>query len=333
MDLTVQASALHGFFELCREEGLDYHAMLRSVGLPEDVDPFGMQYIPLQPVYDLLAALRQESDCEHIALRWAKHQGLHFYGVVGQLVASANTLGDAFQAALRYQPIYSGQFTYRLTRSSPHLKIEFQHLFQIQHNVREALELSIANTYYILRLITGRKCKAQEVCFRHAPPRNLKPYKDFFGAPLQFDAEFNGLWLPEKDLELPLPGANRYLHTILCQYADKLLGDDEEDRTLQMIKAHIEHGLPTGQHHLPEVAACLQMSPRSLQRKLQQQGYTYDQLVTDVRLELSRHYLQSSNLAITLIAENVGYKNVSTFSSAFKKHSGLTPREWRQQSL
>lgn len=332
MPQVIRASVLHGYFEFCQQQGLDHLQLLRSAGLPDDIDPFGDHYLPLAGVYKLLAELKQASGCEHVALLLAKIQGLNTLGTLGQLMASANTLGEAWQVAARYQPIYSSHFLWTMEPSPPYVQMDFKPLFKLQDSVREAIENSVAHIYTVFRHITGRQWQPQRICFRHTPPQQLKPYKEFFRAPLEFDAEFDGMWIEEKNLDLPLPGADLHLHTTLCQYAETQMESVGGNRILQLVRAHIKHRLPSGKHQQALVARSLSMSPRSLHRKLQQQGYRYEELVTEVRLELSRFYLQNGILPITRIAEHVGYKNVSTFSTAFKKHTGLTPRRWRQQN-
>jgi len=329
--LVIRASVLHTYLDFCQQQGLDPKPLLKSAGLPEDCDPFSDSYLPLPEVYNLLSELTRASHCEHVGLLLAKNQGFNALGALGQLMQTANTLGEAWQTGARYMPLFSSNFMWSQESSPPYLKMDFKILFNLQHSLREAIEHSVAHLYSVFRQITGQQWLPQAVCFRHTPPKQLKPYKEFFRAPLQFDAEFDGMWMLAKDMELPLPGANPHLHTTLCQYADTQIGDRGEDRTLQLVRAHIKHSLPSGEYQMPQVASNLGMSARSLHRKLQHQGYRYEELVAEVRMELSCYYLQSGELPITRIAEYVGYKNVSTFSTAFKKHKGLTPRKWRQQ--
>jgi len=327
----VRASVLHPYYDFCQQQGLDHKQILRSAGLPEDIDPYSDSYVPLAGIHNLLVELNNAYNCEHIGLLLAKNQGLNALGALGQLIASANTLGEALQAEKRYQPLYSNDFLWTMTPAPPYLQLSFKPLFALKQSLREAIENSAAHAYNVIRQITGNQWQPQAVCFRHSPPQQLKPYKEFFRAPLNFNAEFDGMWINSKDLDLPLPGANMHLYTTLCQYADTQIGNKEEDRILQLARAHIKEALPTGKYQMPLVANSLGMSPRSLHRKLQQQGYRYEELVSEVRLELSCFYLRSANLSVTQIAGYVGYKNVSTFSTAFKKHTGLTPLQWRQQ--
>jgi len=325
----VRASFLHGYFDFCREQQLDAAKLLRSADLPENIDPFSEYHIPLNKIVRLTDELKKVTHFEHVALLLAKKQSLNILGVLGQLMASACTLRDAWQDMNHYKGIYTIDFTWVITQSPPYLTLGFSPLFQTQNMTPMSIEVGIAQMYNIFREITGWKWQPQGVHFRHQAPPRLKAYKDFFGAPLHFNAEFDGLWLLPSDLNLALPSANPHLHAALCKYADSQMKMQQEDRIVKLARTNIKQSLPTQEYQLPLVAKGLKMSPRNLQQKLQLHGYSYEALVMEVRLELSFHYLQHGHLPITRIAENVGYKNTSTFSAAFKKHQGLTPREWR----
>lgn len=327
----MRASVLHGFKDICHKYNLDYRALLRSANLPVDIDPFSDNYLPIANLYQLLFNIKQESQCEHLALEVASLQGVAAFGILGQLMATANTFNDAWLISRRYEPIFSGNFIWDMVPSTTYIKMDFKPLIKIEHSEREAIELAVAQFCLIFRFLSGQKWRPYSVCFRHSPPQQLKPYKGFFRVPIIFNSEFDGVWLRQSDLEIVLPGAEPQLHTTLKQYADTLLAQREEDHTLQLARAHIKHHFATGENQLSIIANKLEMSPRKLQRRLQVLGYRYEQLSAEVRMELSYLYLKNNQLSITQIAEMVGYKNTCTFSTAFKKHTQQTPRQWRQQ--
>jgi len=327
----MRASVLHGFKDICHKYGLDYQALLRSVNLPVDIDPFSDSYLPIDSLYQLLFNTKQASQCEHYVLEFASQQGIAAFGILGQLMATASTFNDAWLVSRRYEPILSGNFIWDMVPSDNYIKMDFKPLIKFEYCEREAIELAVAQFCLIFSFLTGQKWQPYSVSFRHSSPQHLKPYKDFLRSPIFFNAEFDGVWLHQSDLDIILPGSEPQLHNTLKQYADTLLAQREEDHTLQLIRAHIKHNLSTGEYHLSTIANKLEMSPRKLQRRLKALGYSYEQLSAEVRMELSYLYLKNNQLSITQIAEMVGYKNTCTFSSTFKKHTQQTPRQWRQQ--
>jgi len=171
MTLVVRASVLHGVEDFCLQYGIDYQKLLNSAGLAANIDPFAEQYIPLVNAYDLLAKLKQASHCEHIALQLAKAHNLNILGALGQLMLTADTLGQAWKCAMHYQSLHSTHFLWTMTPYSPYIQMEFKPLFKFQHSIRESVELSVANMYCVFRQITGKKWKPQAIFFSQPAPK------------------------------------------------------------------------------------------------------------------------------------------------------------------
>ncbi|HPW69453.1 MAG: helix-turn-helix transcriptional regulator [Desulfomonilia bacterium] len=81
--------------------------------------------------------------------------------------------------------------------------------------------------------------------------------------------------------------------------------------------------------HLPEVARRLAMSPRTMRRRLQERGTTYQHILDEVRIELAKEYLGSTALSVDQIAGPIGFTEAATFRKAFKKWTGKNIREFR----
>jgi len=291
----IHVSALHGVFEFCEEHSLDRDSILKSAGLLQGIDPFSNNYISIQVFYDLIVELKKASGYKHIPLLSGMNY-MQTLGPLGQVIASASTLGEAWHAIIRYLPIYSPSFRWTMTPSPPNLQLDFKPLFQLENGLDEITTLALSQIYSVLREITGMKWTPKEIHFINPTPNDLKPYYAFFDTTLLFNAEFDGMWLSESDMNIKLPGADVHLHAILCQYAEMQLEERFCDDTLQLIRLHIQQGLPEGRHVLPMVAARLGMSARTLQRKLKEQNYKYEELLSEVRMQLSKNYLQVPHL-------------------------------------
>ncbi len=106
-----------------------------------------------------------------------------------------------------------------------------------------------------------------------------------------------------------------------------------DDRTSQVsmvaLRAAIRELLPHGYPKLELVAASVDTSRRTLQRRLRESASSYSQLVDDVRLELARQLLDDGNTEIARIAGRTGFANPSGFSRAFHRWTGKAPRAYR----
>ena len=102
-----------------------------------------------------------------------------------------------------------------------------------------------------------------------------------------------------------------------------------------VVRADVENALasllPHGQTQIENVARRLGASPRTLRRKLAAEGLTYAGILEELRFALARHYLSERDLPISRIAWLLGYTEVSTFSHAFRRWTGRTPRADRSR--
>lgn len=79
-------------------------------------------------------------------------------------------------------------------------------------------------------------------------------------------------------------------------------------------------------------AECLAVSPRTLQRRLAEQGTTFKEILERARGDLARRYLSERSMGLALLAEKLGYSEFSAFSRAFRRWYGTSPADWRQNS-
>jgi AraC-like DNA-binding protein len=92
----------------------------------------------------------------------------------------------------------------------------------------------------------------------------------------------------------------------------------------------IGQALPSGECSLERVAATLELHPRVLQKRLQQEGSSYVKLLQDTRLTIAREHLRVGSMSITDLALNLGYADVSVFSRNFRRLTGMSARQWQQ---
>jgi AraC-like DNA-binding protein len=131
-------------------------------------------------------------------------------------------------------------------------------------------------------------------------------------------------------LELP----NRFADPGLVVHARRLLDlmpgvrqeDTMLDRTRRMIAIMISRGSVSSQ----DVAQCLGMPVRTLQRRLVSEGHSFSSLLNEVRRDLAIRYLGSSNQSITAIADLIGYSAIGSFTRWFVSEFQMSPAKWRK---
>lgn len=104
------------------------------------------------------------------------------------------------------------------------------------------------------------------------------------------------------------------------------------DMTERVRNALLE-ALPSGQHSVDDVCKRLYVSRRTLQRKLKDEGRTFQEVLDETRTDLSHHYLKKPELSVDEIAYLLGFRDPGSFYRAFLGWTGLTPAAVRNQSI
>ena len=88
--------------------------------------------------------------------------------------------------------------------------------------------------------------------------------------------------------------------------------------------------LPHGKASAVETARRIGMSHRTLARKLSSEGLTFSQISEELKGNLAKHYLRNRDLPISQVAWLLGYREISAFTHAFRRWTGMTPAQYRE---
>ena len=105
---------------------------------------------------------------------------------------------------------------------------------------------------------------------------------------------------------------------------------NEPDLLEDALRAWLAHAAPKGQATLEQAAADFGVTPRTMQRRLKDQGIRFQSLLATVRMESAQRMLAESRLPVTQIAERLGFSETSAFTRAFRTYTRLSPRAFRQ---
>jgi AraC-like DNA-binding protein len=192
-------------------------------------------------------------------------------------------------------------------------------------------ETAIASLVQLARDMTGRFLAVSRVAFVNPAPADLTPYTDFFGGEVLFDQPATEVHLQHEQLQLPLRRSDPALLALLDTQAEQLLAQvaalpAEVEAWRRRLVPLIREARPT----LAALADTLHMSARTLQRRLSDQGLSFQQLLDDTRRHLAEGHLAEARLDLAEIALLLGYSEQSAFQRAFKQWTGSTPAQWRR---
>ncbi len=130
-------------------------------------------------------------------------------------------------------------------------------------------------------------------------------------------------------LQWPLRKTDLELNKVLMEHAQSLLTQQSFTSPMEVIKDYVIKNLPTHVPDLDEVAAYLNLSVRSAQRKLNEYGTSYSQVLDAIRKELALTYLRQTSNSVLYVSERLGFSEQSAFQRAFKRWTNTTPRRYR----
>ncbi len=281
----------------------------------------------LQLINNLISALPEQQD---LGLQAGRRYKLTTYGIWGYALLSSQTFRQAAELGLRYLDL---TFAFnRITLSEDthhaHLELDGSHLPDAVRNfllLRDAVAVMV-----IQRELTGAKVPLSRVQLSLPAPADPARFIEQFGLLPEFACPQSRISFPSHLLDLPLPRAN--LHSAqLCELQCQALLAKRQVRN--GLAGQIRDRLLSNPGRLADmelIAGELNISSRTLRRRLGEQGSSFRQLQEEVRQALAEELLAIESLSQEDIAERLGYSEVSNFLHAFKRWKGLTPGQYRQ---
>lgn len=193
-----------------------------------------------------------------------------------------------------------------------------------------AVDASFSLLLEVGRRGSGEHIVPVSVDLRRPAPAS-RQHAQFFGCPVRFGAAHDRLVFSSVDLDLPFPAHNPELLRMLTPALASAVEDLERHASLsERIKATLKRMMADGQTDVANVARELNVSPRTLQRRIAGEGKTFRSLLTEARSELSRELLCDSSMEVKEVAYRLGYQDTNSFYRAFRDQENVTPGHWRR---
>jgi len=310
---------------------VDKSALLRSVGIDPDspIDPLHMvadteYYAFLERVAVL------DGNGTTIPLRAGAAMHCDDYAAFGLAWKSAATLRGSYERAERYGRVLGSVSTYQIENTNSGVFMHLHREGERRLGVRLANEETIASIASMSRQISTEEFKPIEVFFKHSAPKSKVDHEAYFRCPVQFESDRDALLVSNEALKAPNKladgGNSRFFDTHLEAEISELKDDFSLDR---LIRIHVSKSLSEGVPSISAVAKHFGMSGRTLQRRLSDQGYSYQTMIDELRRQLARRLLKQTNYSLAEVAFMTGFSEQSAFNRAFKRWEGQTPRSFR----
>jgi len=180
----------------------------------------------------------------------------------------------------------------------------------------------------LCRFATDSHFAPISVAFKRADRHSLSTYIESFGCPVTTGAEHITLRFDRESLEKPLPGINLELAKANDSVVEKYLASLDSQKVTAEVRELLITLLPSGHSNQSRVAKHMNRSLSTLQRQLHQEGTSYQEIRDETRRQLATEYVRESKLTLSQIAYLLGFSDQSNFSRAFRRWTGVPPREF-----
>ncbi|WP_245334752.1 AraC family transcriptional regulator [Bradyrhizobium mercantei] len=326
---TTSSNWVRGIADTLSAQGLDAAALFAQAGLRiENLDQVDFCW-PSERISKLWTIAAERAGNPDIGLFDPDRPRPDNYGVVSYAMMSSPDLETSLARMIRYHRLVSDAATLSLEPGTGGKWARVEILGGEYPIPRQRYDYVMQTLLAFCRWMLGRPLRPLAATFTHQVPSSLVAYNEAFGAPLRFDAPFNGLLISNEDLASKLLTASPELAVLHDRMAGQALRALESAGVSYRARQAVARHLPNGAPMRATIAAELKMSDHTFQRRLTTEGTSFTKLIDETRRELVQHHLADTQLSSSEIAYLLGYADQSTFFRATLRWFGESPGEYR----
>ena len=326
------ASILPGLLEIALKSRLNVQALFADAGIDPDAVGRADRFIPQEQLDLLLTRAFNEAQDPFFGLRVGMENHYASLDVLGNLLATADTLGDALALLPEYKDLIVPYVSFSLTRREDTVTLvcESDPAMSFTRQ-RPHHEVMVATVVAIGRSLVGGELGLRSVTFAHEAPKDLSLYEQFFAVPMHFGAGHDEVAIDAASLAEPLPTAFPRYHQRLRRLAgDQLRRISQAQGVVGQVLDLIQSRLGREDFSMEAVAGRLNITPRTLQRRLREEGCTFISLRDQVREQRACELL-GGDMEMQEIADALGFSDTANFYHAFKRWQNCSPGEFRRR--
>ena len=309
------------------ELGLSPEAVLRQAGLPMALFNQEKILVSTEELFALYRGIAESSD-PGFGLKLGTEERVERYDPIKMAALSARSFRDAVERLSRYKQITCPE-EIRIVERGTESAIQFVWVLAHEKEPPLLVDVCFAWIVGIGHRGTGRPLNPKRVEFQR-PPAHRDMYETHFRCPVKFKSNQNAVVFSKADLQLPFVTYNADLLAAIAPQLEAELAEQLAQKTFTEQAKGILKQLLAGQRPgIQDLARELHLSTRTLQRRLTEQGITFQRLLDEARRELARHYLLHSSRELNETAYLLGYEDANSFFRAFHQWEGTTPGQWR----
>lgn len=310
---------------------VDKRALLRSFGIEPDSPVEASHMVPADQYYGFLERLvAVDHQPTTLPLRAGAAMRCDDYGAFGLAWKSATNLRGSYERAVRHARVLTSVSTYEVEITNAGAYVHLHRSGERRLGMRLSNEATIASIASISREVSTEEFQPETVFFKHAAPESIADHEAYFGCPVCFESERDALLVSRDTLRTANKLGDETIVSFFDTHLEAAISELEDEQSLdRQVRNYISQSLSEGIPTISEVASQFCMSGRTLQRRLADQGYSFQNLIDESRRRLAERLLRKTDYSLAEIAFMTGFSEQSAFNRAFKRWAGHTPRSFR----
>jgi AraC-like DNA-binding protein len=325
----IRVGPILAFSKVIAEHAADPAVVLAKAGLEPDTFADGNNRISVDALGRLCQVSELETGCPHVIFQIASRFRIGLLGDLGLLMKHSPTVGQACRNMALHLHLHDRVAVPLLFAPSPgRVALGYSVLNYETMASDKIQDGSLAILFCLMRDLCGPTWKPLFIQFAHAKPEVVQPFKTFFKCTLRFDAQFSAVVFAARWLEHPVEGADPAVYRLL---KERLMSSDLElDRGLaDRVRRALQSMVLSGTASSDGVASLFGISERTLRRRLEADGTSFQTLLNEALLTLAKQLMKETSLSVSEISAALHYRDLPTFSNAFRRWMGCSPTQWR----
>jgi AraC-like DNA-binding protein len=334
-DPSVLASAATGIVKFIERQRGDVDRIFGNAGISPEMAGSPTLQLSLSSYCRLFEESARITRNDNFGLWFGNSFDPRDLGLWGYASLSAPTLGTALETLVDLFPLHQ-QSSSMAIKTSPEGLVRLEYRIDAPQIIerRQDAELSLGMFLNLIREAMGQSWAPEEVHFEHPKPEGWREHERAFAAPAFFSQPTNAIILRPQILKHVMPAADPRLMSAMKLCLERLSERSDvrfsiTDRVSSAVRAKLPEGFP----QIEAIAAELRLPLSTIQRELHYDGLSYSTLVENTRRDLALSYVRQRQLSFSEIAFLVGYSELSAFSRAVRRWTGLSPRALRAEVL
>jgi AraC-like DNA-binding protein len=327
---TVLAMTVAPLKEALQLYGLDFAVLARRAGLDPGLLTEPNARYPTAPLQKLWEIAAEESADPVFGFRVGSLVRPGTFHALGLGIVSSTSVLAALNRIQRYSSIVSTNGRLALLQQDGLVGLETRADKMAVMPTIHCVDALVVGLCRILEQCAGPSAMPARVVFMRPRMAPVEAYREILGCPVDFDGPHIAIWFDAAAAAQPVLSGNAELAAEADRLSARYIDELAPESTAARVRTLLLKAMPSGEFGRDAIARSLNQSASTLQRRLRDEGATYQELLDATRHEMALEYLRQGGHSLVDVAFLLGFTDQSNFTRAFRRWTGKTPREYLQ---